>query len=218
MREVWEHVKDMRSMGEEANERARFLSLGFGPNAAHTDIVLRPGSGPPIPAHKAILAARSEVFRHMLCDEERVKAGPGAGGCVTLPELAHDELELLLGFLYTGTLDLDSTETETGERRLRALLVAADKYDVPLLARVCEARLAVEVGLANALRTLEVADRVGGGGGGKLKERAMAVVVEHAGTVVFSEEYEAFAARNTVLAVEVTRALLLAADNAGAKA
>ncbi|XP_047087615.1 BTB/POZ domain-containing protein At3g56230-like [Lolium rigidum] len=216
MAEVWEQVKEMRDREEEANQRAGFLEQGFGAawmEGAHTDIVVKPGNGPPIPAHKAILAARSEVFRHMLCSDE-CKAAP-ASDCVSLPELAHDELSLLLAFLYTGTLDAAAaaTATEASERRMHALLVAADKYDVPFLGRACEARLAAAVDPENALRTLEVADRVSSCAA--LKERAMGTVVEHAEQVVFSDEYHDFAVRNAGLCVEITRALL--AKAAGAK-
>ncbi|KAF7053134.1 hypothetical protein CFC21_061118 [Triticum aestivum] len=216
MREAWEQMKEMRDREEAANQRAGFLEQGFGAawmEGAHTDILVKPGNGPPIPAHKAILAARSEVFHHMLCSDE-CKAAP-AGGCVSLPELAHDELSLFLAFLYTGTLDAaaSATATSASERRLHALLVAADKYDVPFLGRACEARLAAAMDPANALRTLEVADRVSSGGA--LKERAMGTVVEHAEQVVFSEEYHDFAVRNAGLCVEITRALL--AKAAGAK-
>lgn len=216
MREAWQQMQEMRDREEVANQRAGFLEQGFGAawmEGAHTDIVVRPGSGPPIPAHKAILAARSEVFHHMLCSDE-CKAAP-AGGCVSLPELAHDELSLFLAFLYTGTLDAAAaaTTTSASERLLHALLVAADKYDVPFLGRACEARLAAAVDPRNALRTLEVADRVSSGGA--LKERAMCTVVEHAEQVVFSDEYHDFAVRNAGLCVEITRALL--AKAAGAK-
>jgi speckle-type POZ protein len=162
---------------------------------------------------RCVQAARSEVFRHMLCSDE-CKAAP-AGDCVTLPELAHDELSLLLAFLYTGTLDAAAAATATAasERRLHALLVAADKYDVPFLGRACEARLSAAVDPGNALRTLEVADRVSSCAA--LKERAMGAVVEHAEQVVFSDEYDDFAVRNAGLCVEITRALL--AKSAGAK-
>uniref|UniRef100_A0ACD5W883 Uncharacterized protein n=1 Tax=Avena sativa TaxID=4498 RepID=A0ACD5W883_AVESA len=216
MTEVWEQVKEMRDREEAANRRAGFLEQGFGAawmEGAHTDILVKPGNGPPIPAHKAILAARSEVFRHMLCTDE-CKAAP-AGDCVSLPELAHDELSLLIAFLYTGTLDAAAaaTATEASERRLHALLVAADKYDVPFMGRACEARLAAAVDPGNALRTLEVADRVTSCAA--LKERAMGTVLEHAEQVVFSDEYHDFAVRNAGLCVEITRALL--AKAAGAK-
>ncbi|KAG2622650.1 hypothetical protein PVAP13_3KG045100 [Panicum virgatum] len=201
MRDAWEQVKEMRDREDQTKQRAAFLEHGFAlawKEGIHTDIVVKPGTGPPIPAHKAILAARSEVFRHMLSADDHCKAP--AGDSFSLPELSHAELSLLLAFLYTGALDQDLPE-----RHLHALLVAADKYDVPFLRRACEARLAASVEPRNALRTLEVADL---SSSAVLRERAMDTVLEHAEQVVFSPEYEGFAVRNAALCVEITRALL----------
>ncbi|KAJ1273781.1 hypothetical protein BS78_05G010700 [Paspalum vaginatum] len=209
LKDAWEQVKEMRAREEETNQRAAFLQQGLASaweEGLHTDILLKPGTGPPIPAHKAILAARSEVFRHMLSGDERCKAP--AGDSISLPELSHDELSLLLAFLYTGALEGDGGVPDPKERRLHyALLVAADKYDVPFLRRACEARLAAGVEPRNALRTLEVAEL---SSSAALMERAMGTVLEHAEEVVFSAEYGEFAGRNAGLCVEITRALLAA--------
>ncbi|TVU51582.1 hypothetical protein EJB05_03018, partial [Eragrostis curvula] len=201
MKDAWEQLKEMRDREEATNQRAAYLEHGFAlawKEGIHTDIVVKPGSGPPIPAHKAILAARSEVFRDVLCGDERCKAP--AGDSISLPELSHEELSLFLSFLYTGALD-----QQEEERRLHALLVAGDKYDVPFLRRACEARLAARVDARNVLRTLEVAEL---SGSVALKDRAMATVVEHAEQVVFSPEYHDFALRNASLCVQITRAII----------
>lgn len=145
-------------------------------------------------------AARSEVFRHMLAADERCKAP--AGDAISLPELTHGELDLFLAFLYTGALE---NKDDDGDHQLHALLVAADKYDVPFLRRACEARLAAAVDASNVLRTLEVADL---SSSAALRERAMDTLVHHAEQVVFSPEYDDFAVRNAGLCVEITRALL----------
>ncbi|KAL6905757.1 hypothetical protein ACP4OV_003358 [Aristida adscensionis] len=214
MREAFEQVKEMREREEEANRRAAYLEQGWAlawEEGIHTDIVVRPGSGPPIPAHKAILAARSEVLRHVLAGDGECKAP--AGDAISLPELSHGDLSRFLAFLYTGALDggdksrRPEEEEEEEERRLQALLVAGDKYDVAFLRRACEARLAARVGPRNALRALEVAEL---SSSGALRERAMGAVVEHAEEVVFSPEFGDFAARNAALCVEITRALLAA--------
>lgn len=132
-----------------------------------------------------------------------------AGDAISLPELAHDELSLLLAFLYTGNLLEDGPSVppvpEERQLHLHALLVAADKYDVPFLRRACEARLDAALDASNALRTLEVADL---SFSAALRERAMGAVVEHAQQVVFSPEYYDLATRNAGLCVEITRALL----------
>ncbi|RCV36564.1 hypothetical protein SETIT_7G328100v2 [Setaria italica] len=205
MRHAWELVKKEMRSREETSQRAAFLQQGLAlawKEELHTDIVVKPGTGAPIPAHKAILAARSEVLRHVLSGDEHCKAA--AGDSISLPELSHDELSLLLAFLYTGALE----QEDLPERHLHALLVAADKYDVPFLRRACEARLmAAAVEPRNVLRTLEVADL---SSSAALRERAMRTVMEHAAQVVFSAEYEEFAVRNAGLCVEITRALVAA--------
>ncbi|KAJ1264478.1 hypothetical protein BS78_08G003600 [Paspalum vaginatum] len=213
LRDAWEQVKEMRAREEETNARAAFLEQGFAwawKAGLHTDILVKPGTGPPIPAHRAILAARSEVFRHMLSGDERCKAPAPSGDSIALPELSHADLSLLLAFFYTGELEPEqqhqaAVPEEEEERRLHALLVAADKYDVPFLRRACEARLAARVGPRNALRTMEVAEL---SSSAALMARALGAVVEHAEEVVFSSEYGEFAARNAGLCVEITRALL----------
>lgn len=86
---------------------------------------------------------------------------------------------------------------------------------MPLLRRACEARLEAGVGPWNALRTLEVAEL---SSSAALMEVAMGAVVEHAEEVVFSAEYDEFAARNAGLCVEITRALLAKMATARTKA
>uniref|UniRef100_A0A0D9XW61 BTB domain-containing protein n=1 Tax=Leersia perrieri TaxID=77586 RepID=A0A0D9XW61_9ORYZ len=206
LRDAWEEVKQMRCREEETNQRVSFLQEGFAAawkEGIHTDIAVKPGTGPPIQAHKAILAARSEVFRHILAGDDEYKAA--AGESISLPELSHDELSHLLAFLYTGSLPPCTEE----ERQLHALLVAGDKYDVAYLRRACEGRLAARVDAGNALRTLEVAEL---SSSAALMERAMGTVVEHAEEVVFSPEYQDFAVRNASLCVQITRALLAAGN------
>jgi len=65
MRDAWEQVKEMRDRAEEANQRAAFLEKGLAlawKEGIHTDIVVKPGTGPPIPAHKAILVSGSGLL------------------------------------------------------------------------------------------------------------------------------------------------------------
>jgi speckle-type POZ protein len=60
MRDAWEQVKEMRGREAEAHQRAAFLAQGLAmawKEGVHTDIVFKPGTGPPIPAHKAILVS-----------------------------------------------------------------------------------------------------------------------------------------------------------------
>ena len=60
MRDARGQVKDMKGREEEAHQRAAFLAQGLvmaWKEGVHNDIVVKPGTGPPIPAHKAILVS-----------------------------------------------------------------------------------------------------------------------------------------------------------------
>ena len=87
---------------EELNEKLSFLgglAAAFR-NQVHTDIEVKPDhNGPSLFAHRALLPARSEIFKNML-DSEGCKAAPS--NTITLPELNHEELDSLLKFLYSG--------------------------------------------------------------------------------------------------------------------
>jgi len=65
MRDAWEQLKEMRNREEETNQRAAFLQQGFvlaWKEGIHTDILVKPGTGAPIPAHKAILVSSGLIF------------------------------------------------------------------------------------------------------------------------------------------------------------
>ncbi|CAI0415579.1 unnamed protein product [Linum tenue] len=167
------------------------------------DIHLKPGNGgAPIPAHRALLAARSEIFKTML-DPDACKSP--ANDTITLPELNHEELESLLEFLYSGDL-----APEKLERHVYALTLAADKYEVPYLLGLCERHMVRSLDASNALEVLEISDSVCcSSSGGDLKETAVKYVVKNMEELAFSGKYEAFVASNPHLAVQVTRAFLV---------
>ena len=87
---------------EELNEKSSFLGglAAAVRNQVHTDIEAKPGhNGPSLFVHRALLPARSEIFKNML-DSEGCKAAPS--NTIKLPELNHEGLDSLLKFLYSG--------------------------------------------------------------------------------------------------------------------
>ncbi|MED6112307.1 hypothetical protein PIB30_060515 [Stylosanthes scabra] len=160
----------------------------------HTDILVKPGShGLPIPAHKFVLATRSEIFKNMLeCDE--CKAAPN-NQTITIPDLNHEELSSLLEFLYSGTLP-----EQTIGRDVYALSRAADKYAIPHLLRYCERYLLSSLNTSNALETLEIADTCSNQA---LKETTLEFLVKNIEHVVTSPRFEAFVHRNPHLTVQL---------------
>ncbi|XP_042397409.1 BTB/POZ domain-containing protein At1g01640-like [Zingiber officinale] len=201
IRRALERMKEMQGREKATKEKVAFLDgLAALSEGLHADILVKAGDGQPVPAHRAVLASRSEIFKTMLLADD-CKAAP-AGGIVSLPELTHRELRHLLEFLYTGELppveqDLFST--------VLSLLSAADKYDIPFLRKSCERWVLADLRVGNVLDVLDAAHRCSGV---ELKERAMRVVVEKAEEVLFSPEFEAFAGQNSDLCVEITRALV----------
>ncbi|KAH0994327.1 hypothetical protein GBA52_018191 [Prunus armeniaca] len=194
-------VHDRKDASEELNEKIKFLSgfvVAFR-DQIHTDIQLHPGdNGPPIPAHRALLAIRSEIFNNML-DSDGCKAPPN--DAVTLPELNHEELESLLEFLYNGDL-----HEEKMNKHVYSLFLAADKYGISYLQKLCESHMLKSLSTANALDVLEVADVCSCL---TLKENALDFIVKNMHDIVFSAKYDAFALKNPHLCVQISRASLM---------
>ncbi|KAG6752088.1 hypothetical protein POTOM_044307 [Populus tomentosa] len=188
---------------ETADKATNSLPSSPNPYQTLTDIQLKPGNdGPSIPAHRALLAARSEIFKNML-DSDAYKAP--ASDTIMLPELNHQELESLLEFLYSGSLP-----SEKLEKHVYSLTLAADKYDIPYLLKFCERHMLRFLNSSNALHVLEIADTCSNK---TLKETALSFIVKNMEDVVFSTKYEAFVPENPHLAVQVTRALLMDVKN-----
>ncbi|KAL6980806.1 hypothetical protein U1Q18_022445 [Sarracenia purpurea var. burkii] len=188
----------MKEVEEGLNEKLTFLGsfVTSFRNQIHTDIQVVPGdNGHPIPVHRALLAARSEIFKNML-DSDGCKAPPN--DAIALPELNYDEAEALMEFLYSGTLPKDKAE-----RHVYSLSIAADKYDIPFLRKFCEHRMLGTLNWSNALDVLEVSDVCSNQ---ILKETALSFIVKNMEDVVFSARFDAFALKNPHLTVQITRA------------
>ncbi|KAJ4720173.1 BTB/POZ domain-containing protein [Melia azedarach] len=194
-------VNGMKDLEDELNKKIAFLS-GFAAafrEQIHTDIQIMPGNnGSPVPAHKALLAARSEIFKNML-DSDGCKAPPS--GIITLPELNHEELESLLDFLYSGSLP-----SEKLEKHVYSLFLAADKYGIAYLQEYCERHMLSSLNSSNALDVLEISDVCSNR---TLKETALNFIVKNMEEVTFSSRYEVFAPKNPHLCVQITRAFLM---------
>ncbi|KAJ0975518.1 hypothetical protein J5N97_017483 [Dioscorea zingiberensis] len=198
--DVFKRIKSMREVEQGIQEKLGFLdsyAVAFR-QGIHTDIIVKPGTGPAIPAHKAVLATRSEIFRTMLSSDE-CKAP--AEDTIILPELNHEELKCLLEFLYSGSLASDDAG-----KHVYSLLTAADKYEIGFLREFCEQRLLESLGPENAFQVLEVSEVCSSS---LLKKQAMDFIVKNVECLAFTTRYDAFAMKNPHLSVEILRALLL---------
>ncbi|XP_038167552.1 speckle-type POZ protein-like [Arvicola amphibius] len=120
-------------------------------------------------AHKAILAARSLVFRAMFehdMEERRTN-------CVEIRDLEPEVFKAMMDFIYTG-------KEPDFHNMADAVLAAADKYGLDRLKVMCERALFRDLSVENAAHTLFLADLHSAV---QLKTRAMDFITAHASEV-----------------------------------
>lgn len=196
-----EWMKRTKKVEDELSQQISFLassSVSAFQEQIHTDIQIKPSNGPPISAHRAILAARSQIFKNML-DSDSCKSSPC--DTVTIAELTHEELESLLEFLYRGSL-----APEKMDRHIYSLMLASHKYEISYLHKSCERHMLENLNVSNALDVLEIFDVCSHQ---KLKDVVLSFVIKNINDIVFSTKYEAFCSKNPHLSVQITRASLI---------
>jgi len=105
--------------------------------------------GVEIKAHKAIISARSEVFRRMFCQDSGFKEA--TSDRVEIKDLEQDVFQELLKFIYTG-------KVEKLQNMADDLLAAADRYQLDRLKTMCEEHLSLNLNIDNAASVLMLAD------------------------------------------------------------
>ena len=120
---------------------------------------------------------------------------------IRIREISHTELKYLLEFMYTGQLTLEALEGHSC-----GLMLAAYKYDIPLLVEICEIYLINTLNVENALEALLITSQVSCANA--LKEAAMNLIVLNSDSMLFSREYEEFALKNPLLAVRVSQYIM----------
>ncbi|KAL7293601.1 hypothetical protein TKK_0012688 [Trichogramma kaykai] len=131
-----------------------------------SDVMLRATCGKEIPAHKAVLATASPVFKamftHDMLENKR--------RLVDMIDVRYESAIELLRYIYTGGV-------ETCEVSLVIdLLVAADKYEIEYLKNKCEMILSLNLSSENVVNVLKVADKCNME---KLKKTAVNFVRKH---------------------------------------
>ncbi|CAL1300942.1 unnamed protein product [Larinioides sclopetarius] len=112
-----------------------------------SDFTIKVGSET-VRVHKAVLCARSSVFKAMLTSnmKETLK------NQVDISDLDMDTVRRMLAYMYTDTAgDLD---WETAKK----LYFAADKYDITMLKRICSEFLKINLMAANVEDILTIAN------------------------------------------------------------
>jgi len=132
------------------------------------DVTLVCADGERMSAHAALLCARSPVFAAQL------RAGPMQAELSAVPvppEITAHTMNLLLRFLSTDVVELESAEEATH------VLNAADHYGIARLFATCELKLCAELSVSNAAETLTLADQHAAL---KLKHAALMFVAKNA--------------------------------------
>eukprot|EP00930_Biecheleria_cincta_P004709 TRINITY_DN105635_c0_g1_i1.p1 TRINITY_DN105635_c0_g1~~TRINITY_DN105635_c0_g1_i1.p1 ORF type:complete len:451 (+),score=81.17 TRINITY_DN105635_c0_g1_i1:72-1355(+) len=107
-------------------------------------------------AHRAILCARSPVFRGMLLSSGMREATPGSE--VTLVDTEPKAANWFLEFLYTGKINEDAWKNDEA---LCHMLALAHKYEVRSLLNACETEIAARLCEETAAERLMMADLLG---------------------------------------------------------
>lgn len=110
----------------------------------HTDIIINASDGS-IGAHRAVLAARSPVFRSMFAHDLKEKEL----STINISDMSIEACQAFLNYIY-GSIEQEEFFTH----RL-ALLGAADKYDVSELKEACHDSLLEDIDTQNVLERLQ---------------------------------------------------------------
>lgn len=118
----------------------------------HSDVQLEGrGALAPIQAHRAILAARSPVFRRMLASGMQES---GVGSKIMVADAEHSVVQEFVRFLYSGKV---SPAVLEGQDMLCHLLALGHKYEVCSLVTFCTRRMAITE--ENAMECLLMAEQ-----------------------------------------------------------
>ncbi len=189
---------------------AALLASGEG-----ADVALVAADGTHMPAHRAILAARSPVLAARLRGSlsGAPLAWPGAEGdlpLLSLDDVAAPVLGSLLRYLYSEQSDVESGSVEEAQH----LMVHADALGLPRLRALCEQRLAAALDAHTAAYTLVLADQHNAA---SLRAAAMAFVARNAADVLPTEGWAHLVLARPSLQTELI-ALLASQQPAGQQA
>ncbi|XP_036337466.1 protein roadkill-like [Rhagoletis pomonella] len=146
-------------------------------------------------AHKAILAARSEVFSAMFEHEMKEREQNN----VVIEDIDHEVLKEMLCFIYTG-----KAPNLEQEQMAEVLLAAADKYALEKLKVICEEAICRKLSVDNAVETLVLADLHSAH---QLKAQAIDFIITHATAVMETTRWQSMITTHSHLFAEAFRKL-----------
>ncbi|XP_031128331.1 BTB/POZ domain-containing protein At4g08455 isoform X2 [Ipomoea triloba] len=148
----------------------------------------------PVPAHRAVLASRSPVFRAMLENEME----ESLSGTIKISDVSYDALRAFVNYLYTAEACLD-------ENMACDLLVLAEKYQVKHLKTYCEKFLISKLNWENSLVNFAFAHQHNAK---NLLDAALALIMDNMDKLSKREEYKELVEKDPRLVVELYEAYL----------
>ncbi|GLT83714.1 hypothetical protein SLE2022_019870 [Rubroshorea leprosula] len=171
---IWpEGSTESQSNATALESLGRMLTEGI-----HTDITINASDGS-IGAHRAILAARSPVFRSMFSHDLKEKEL----STINISDMSIEAVQAFLSYIY-GNIQHEEFLTH----RL-ALLGAADKYDISDLKEACHESLLDDIDVRNVLERLQNASLYQLP---KLKSSCMRYLVKFGKIYDIRDEFNAF--------------------------
>ncbi|GBN14700.1 Speckle-type POZ protein B [Araneus ventricosus] len=160
-----------------------------------SDFILKVGDKS-LQVHKAVLCARSPVFKAMLTSNMEEKAK----NMMDISDLEEDTVRRMLTFMYTdmaGNVDWDTA---------KKLYFAGDKYCLLTLKRICSEVLNQNLSISNVGEVLVLADMHADE---YLKKKALEFICDHELEVMCSTEWKTFMADEMQLASETMHDVFL---------
>jgi speckle-type POZ protein len=148
----------------------------------------------PVPAHKAVLASRSPVFRAMLENEME----ESRSGTIKIGDVSYDALRAFVNYLYTAEASLD-------EQMACDLLVLAEKYQVKNLKTYCEKFMMSKLNWENSLLTFAFAHQHNAK---NLVDAAQSLILDNMDKLSKREEYKELVDKDPRLVVEIYESYL----------
>ena len=147
--------------------------------------------------HRNILSARSTFFRTMFQSnmiENHTKK-------VDIKDVRKEVFSEVLKFIYTGKVSDDSLKNKA-----RDILAVADKYQIDLLKKLCEAQLISTLNATNCFDLIVVGDLHKAE---NLKTTALDFVSKNSAFLIKSDVYKDFLNEHPDFVLEVTQAMVL---------
>jgi hypothetical protein len=127
---------------------ADFKQIFNSPLGSDVTLAVEGHTGPPIYAHRIILASRSDTFKAMLFQGMSESTQKD----IVFKDISFSILSLLVEYLYTDTVEVNA-------QNVVDLFVAADKFQVNRLRSICENFFFQNISEENVCNVLELADR-----------------------------------------------------------